>query len=232
MEIERVKTGINGLDEILGGGIPRGHTVSVIGPFGTGKTTFAMQFINQGLLDDENCFYISLEEDTDSIIGTAQIFGWNFKKYYEDGKLQIIRLSPSDASNIFSRIKEISNELKEKQVKRLVLDSASLLTMVFKEEREKRNILFTLSKGLKDAGVTSIFTGEIDLTNRQSSRDGLLEYVSDGVILLDMKRNEKNTEMYLTIQVLKMRKISHSRKIYPFEIKENGIEVQSEITLL
>ncbi|MGC8585441.1 MAG: RAD55 family ATPase [Thermoplasmata archaeon] len=232
MEIERIKSGITGLDEILGGGIPKGHTVSVIGPFGTGKTTLAMQFINQGLLENENCFYLSLEEESESLMKTAEIFGFNFKKYYDEGKLKIFRLSPSDASDISSRIKEITEEFRENEIKRLVLDSASLLTMVFREDQDKRNVLFTLSKGLKDSGITSIFTGEIDLSNRQSSRDGLLEYVSDGVILLDMRKNDKNTETYLTIQVLKMRKIPHSRKIYPFEIKENGIEVQSEITLL
>src|SRR3989442_12096950 len=63
-----VLTGIDGLDELLGGGVPRGHTVTVLGSFGTGKTTFGIQFLVQGLINREKGIFISLEEDPDSII--------------------------------------------------------------------------------------------------------------------------------------------------------------------
>ncbi|MCI4434842.1 MAG: KaiC domain-containing protein [Thermoplasmata archaeon] len=222
--MERVKTGIYGLDELIGGGIPKGHTVAVIGPFGTGKTTFGMQFLNYGLQNGERCIFISLEEEKESIIRTSEAFGWKFGEYVKNGMLTIIRLDPQDAKATMTRIEgDISQEIMATGAQRLVFDSATLLTMMFREEHEKRGILFSLSRAVKMAGVTSIFTGEVNPANHLISRDGLLEYVVDGVISLDLMKEEY--KLRLVLQILKMRMTSHSRDVHPFYIKENGIEV-------
>ena len=222
--MERVKTGIYGLDELIGGGIPKGHTVAVIGPFGTGKTTFGMQFLNYGLQNGERCIFISLEEEKESIIRTSEAFGWRFGEYVKNGMLTIIRLDPQDAKATMTRIEgDISQEIMATGAQRLVFDSATLLTMMFREEHEKRGILFSLSSAVKMAGVTSIFTGEVNPANHLISRDGLLEYVVDGVISLDLMKEEY--KLRLVLQILKMRMTSHSRDVHPFYIKENGIEV-------
>ncbi|MFP3255191.1 MAG: ATPase domain-containing protein [Thermoplasmata archaeon] len=222
--MERVKTGIYGLDELIGGGIPKGHTVAVIGPFGTGKTTFGMQFLNYGLQNGERCIFISLEEEKESIIRTSEAFGWRFGEYVKNGMLTIIRLDPQDAKATMTRIEgDISQEIMATGAQRLVFDSATLLTMMFREEHEKRGILFSLSRAVKMAGVTSIFTGEVNPANHLISRDGLLEYVVDGVISLDLMKEEY--KLRLVLQILKMRMTSHSRDVHPFYIKENGIEV-------
>jgi KaiC domain protein len=222
--MERVKTGIYGLDELIGGGIPKGHTVAVIGPFGTGKTTFGMQFLNYGLQNGERCIFISLEEEKESIIRTSEAFGWKFGEYVKNGMLTIIRLDPQDAKATMTRIEgDISQEIMATGAQRLVFDSATLLTMMFREEHEKRGILFSLSRAVKMAGVTSIFTGEVNPANHLISRDGLLEYVVDGVISLDLMKEEY--KLRLVLQILKMRMTSHPRDVHPFYIKENGIEV-------
>lgn len=222
--MERIKTGINGLDDLIGGGFPKGHTVAVIGPFGAGKTTFGLQFLNYGLENGERCIFISLEEESESIIKTAESFGWKFGDYVKNGSLTIIRLDPEDAKATMTRIEgDISKEIADFGATRLVFDSATLLTMMFKEEHEKRRVLFSLSKAVKMAGVTSVFTGEVDPSNHMVSRDGLLEYVVDGVISLDLMRQEY--KLRLVLQILKMRMTYHSRDTHPFYIKENGIEV-------
>src|SRR5438552_9900765 len=75
-----VLTGIDGLDEMLGRGVPAGHIITVLGSFGTGKTTFALQFLMQGLINGEKAVFISLEEEVDSVIANAASFGWGLKR--------------------------------------------------------------------------------------------------------------------------------------------------------
>ncbi len=230
--MERISSGIKGLDDLLSGGIPSGHTVAVIGPFGSGKTTMAMQFIYHGLINNEKCVYISLEEDRDSIIKTAREFSWNFETYI-DKNLLFVKLDPEDAKSTMTRIEnDLSQEIAEFGAKRVVLDSATLLTMMFQEEHEKRRILFLVSSAVKKAGATSIFTGESKPENPMVSRDGLLEYVADGVILLNQIPLKEKYELRLVLQILKMRRTNHSRKMHPFYIGENGIEVLADIDLL
>ncbi len=230
--MERIESGIKGLDDLLNGGIPYGHTVAVIGPFGSGKTTMAMQFIYHGLINNEKCVYISLEEDRDSIIKTAKEFSWNFDDYI-DKNLLLVKLDPEDAKSTMTRVEnDLTQEISDFGAKRVVLDSATLLTMMFQEEHEKRKILFLMSNAVKKAGATSIFTGESKPENPMVSRDGLLEYVADGVILLNQIPLKEKYELRLVLQILKMRRTSHSRKMHPFYIGEKGIEVLADVDLL
>ncbi len=222
----RMTTGISGLDDMIQGGIPEGHSVAVIGSFGTGKTTFAMQFIWEGLQRGERCIFMSLEEDEESLIETAKTFGWNFEEYL-DKTLFLIKIEPEDAGTSIKRLEgEIPEMIKEVEAKRIAIDSVSLITMLFKNDEDRRKYLFSLSKSIRESGATAVFTAEIDPHNPQGSRDGLVEYVVDGVILL--KLMEDNNIMRPILRVLKMRRTKHSREVKPYEITENGISVMSE----
>src|SRR2546429_8139216 len=92
-----VLTGIDGLDEMLGRGVPTGHIITVLGSFGTGKTTFALQFLMQGLINGEKAIFISLEEDPESAIANPASFGWNCPTYIKGKKLHIAKFEPADA---------------------------------------------------------------------------------------------------------------------------------------
>lgn len=231
--MERIKSGIAGLDELMNGGIPAGHTIAVIGPFGSGKTTFGMQFLNYGLVNGEKCVFISLEEEKESIISSAENFLWKFRDFEKNGSLRIIKLDPEDAKSTLTRIEgDVSNEIKGFGASRVVFDSATLLTMMFSEEHEKRHVLFALSNAVKNAGATSVFTGEVNANNHLVSRDGLLEYVADGVISMDIVPVKERYEFRLVLQILKMRRTGHSRSVHPFYINEKGIEVLSSFDLL
>src|SRR3990172_4148234 len=100
-----VLTGIDGLDEMLGRGVPAGHIITVLGSFGTGKTTFALQFLMQGLINGEKGVFISLEEDVDSVIANAASFGWDLRAYMKEKKLHIVKLEPMDAKTTVTRIR-------------------------------------------------------------------------------------------------------------------------------
>src|SRR3990172_4331583 len=102
---DRVLTGIDGLDELLGGGGPRGPVITGMGSFGTGKTTFALPFLTQGLLQGEKGIFISLVEDVDSVVANAASFGWDLRTYLREKKLHIVKLEPADAKTTVTRIK-------------------------------------------------------------------------------------------------------------------------------
>ncbi len=222
----RIKTGIKGLDDMMEGGIPQGHSVAIIGSFGTGKTTFAMQFLWEGLRNGEKGIFLSLEEDENSIIETAKSFGWDFEKYANDSLL-IIKLEPEDAGSSVKRLEgEIPEVIREFKASRIAIDSVSLISMLFSSEEERRTNLFALSKSIKDSGATAIFTAEVDPKNPKVSRDGLIEYVVDGVILLTPV--EMEDRIMLTLRILKMRRTKHSREVKPYEITSGGLEVLSE----
>ena len=228
MESNRVKTGISGLDEMLQGGLPENHIVLVMGSFGTGKTTLGLQFLVEGLRQAEPCIFISLEEDKDSIMKNAATFGWDLTPALEAKKLGIFKLEPSDAKTTIMRIKsDLPKFVKSFGAKRVVLDSVSLLNMMFSDENERRSNLFNLCQLLRTTGATSVLTAEVKDDNPRSSRDGLAEYTADGVLLLQSDENKEGGEVQLTIRIMKMRRTAHSRRVKPYSITDKGIVVHA-----
>ncbi len=226
--MERVPTGISGLDEMLNGGIPKGHVFTVMGTFGTGKTTFALQFLWEGLQNDEKCIFISLEEGKEEVVKTGHTYGWDFEPYIENDQIVIEKLSPADAQATINRLKsDLPRFIKDFGAHRIVFDSVSLLNMLSDGFKEKRERLFELCQIVKDAKATTLFTAEVKDDNPKSSRDGLVEYTVDGVISL-MYNQLDSQEVQLSIQVIKMRRIEHSRKIKPYEITDEGLKVYTE----
>ena len=224
----RVKTGVDGLDEMLQGGLPENHIVVLMGSFGTGKTTMGLQYIVEGLKKDEPCIFISLEEDKDSIVKNAASFGWDITQAIDKKKLGLFKLEPSDAKTTITRIKsELPKFIKSFGAKRVVLDSVSLLNMMFSDENERRSNLFNLCQLLRSTGATSLLTAEVKDDNPRSSRDGLAEYTADGVLLLQSDERAEGGEVQLTIRILKMRRTAHSRRVKPYSITDKGIVVHA-----
>jgi len=227
-EMERVKTGIDGLDEMLEGGLPKSQAVAVMGSFGTGKTTFGLQFIQQGLKQGEKGIFISLEEDQESILSAARSFGWDLGPFIEQKKLAIVKLEPTDAKTTITRIRsELPDFIKGFGASRIVLDSVSLLNLLFEADHEKRSNLFNLIQMVKKTGATCLMTAEVNDNNPNASRDGLVEYAVDGVIALRYEENKERGEIQLTVRVMKMRRIAHSRRVKPYAITSRGIEVHA-----
>lgn len=226
--VDRIRSGIEGMDEMLEGGFPKSHMVVVMGSFGTGKTTFGLQFLNQGLKDGEKGIYITLEEDERSIIDDARAFGWDLKPHIDSKKLVIVKLEPTDAKTTISRIKsELPEFIKAFGATRIVIDSVSLLNMLFDNEHDKRVALFNLTQLIKKTGATCIMTAEVKDENPLATRDGLAEYVSDGVVALRYVEMADKNEMQLTLRIVKMRRIKHSRRITPYAIGPRGLEVHA-----
>lgn len=223
---ERVSSGVKGLDEMLGGGFPHGHIIVALGHSGTGKTTLALHYIMDGLLKDEPCIYISIEEEKESIIYAARVFGWDLEKYIKENKLAIIKLDLSDIKTTARRVKtELPFIIESFGAKRLVIDSITLFSMMFEDVIERRIRLFGLNKAIKKAGITALYTAEVNADNQVHSKDGMVEYSADGVLFLQQNDCDKNIK--LIMRVIKMRKIQHDRSYRPYEITGKGLFVYS-----
>ena len=223
-----VPTGVDGLDEMLGGGIPRGHVVALLGSFGTGKTTFALQFLMQGLINGEKGIFITLEEDVESILKTADAYRWDLRSHVEDKTAALIKLEPADAKATATRVKsELPQFIKSFGAARIAIDSISLLNMMFPDDVERRTRLFALCDQIRKTGATCVMTAEVKDENPRSSRDGLVEYVSDGVISLRLVERA-NGEVQPAVQVVKMRRLKHDRHIKPYSLTEVGAVVHTE----
>ncbi|MEM0350293.1 MAG: KaiC domain-containing protein [Archaeoglobaceae archaeon] len=226
----KLSTGIAGLDSLLGGGIPRGHVVAVVGSYGTGKTILGIHFIYEGLKNGERCAIISFDEDEESIIVNAKSVGMDLEKFKEN--LEIMRLEAIKFKKSFERIESDLPELiRNLKVSRLFVDSISVLETLFNDSG-RYQILSTLRRIIKSAGITAIITSEADKFIPTSSKYGILEYICDGLICLKMVRKSELDEPTLGLEVVKMRGIAHLRKPKPYVITNKGIVVYEEAEIL
>jgi KaiC domain protein len=228
----RLSTGIDGLNKMMGGGIPLGHTVAVIGPAGTGKTTFGLQFVWDGLIRDQKCIFISLEEEEEALLKTALSYGWNLRPYVERGDLSLIKLDPADISTSMERLEsDLPSIIASFGASRVVVDPFTLLEMLVVDEMERRRKIFELCRMIGNSGTTTILTSEVARDNPYVSRFGLVEYVVDGIILLHRVLSEDRSRAQLAIELVKMRRTDHSKEVKPYTITQKGIIVHSNLKI-
>ena len=228
MSTGRVNVGIAGLDDMLGGGLIPRSICALIGTYGTGKTTFSLEFVWDGLKKGEHVIYISLEEREERIIGYMKMKGWDVTPYLNKA-LFVIRLDPTDFNLANNRIKnELPSLISEVGATRVVIDPISLFEDLFQTNSERRQEMFRFIEGLRDKPCTLMMTSETDKNNVFASRHSLIEYLADTVILLRYIRPSDLTDVHLALEVVKMRMSSHSREIKPYEIMQDQVMVYSE----
>lgn len=230
MPIDRVDSGIPGLDKLIEGGFVKNSVNLVAGQTGTGKTLFCMQHILNGLKKGENGVYITLEQKEDEILDDVSRFGWDteFKKYAQTGKFLLAPLEPTGIRELTTAT---VNYIKKVNAKRFVLDSLSIATMGWKtgemDLTKIRAEVFAYMKSLKSLGVTSLLITEIPETDtRALSRFGFEEFLADGVVVLSLLN--VGGDMFSNLQVRKMRRTSHKKEHYPYEITNNGLKLLSK----
>ncbi len=225
----KVSTGVAGLDEMLEGGFPNGHVVLVTGLPGTGKTCLALQFLLAGTTKGEKGIFLSLEEDVPQLLESARQFGWPVDTAVEKGLLKIVRLDPKETRQNLHRIQgELGKELQALDARRIAVDSVSLLNMLSDDEPGRRSTLFTLAAACRSAGATTILTAEADPDHPEVTRDGLSEYVADGVILMGYNTASDGHRVGLSLRILKMRRTAHARTVQPYTIGSRGITVDAK----
>lgn len=228
-QLAKCPTGINGLDEITGGGLPRGRPTLVCGTAGCGKTLLAMEFLVRGASRyNEPGVFISFEETSEELAKNVASLGFDLEQLQQQKKLSIdfVRVERSeieetgeyDLAGLFVRLGYAIDSI---GAKRVVLDTIESLFAGLGNEGILRAELRRLFRWLKDKGVTAIITGERG--QGQLTRHGLEEYVSDCVILLDHRVDDQVSTRRL--RIVKYRGSIHGTNEYPFLIEADGISV-------
>jgi KaiC domain protein len=230
--LDLLDVGIEGLDEMILGGIPVRSLIATIGSAGTGKTTVGMQFLNEALENDERAVYITLEESREQALDTAAEKEWAFREYEEAGTLAVVDLDPVEMANSLSSIRnDLTRLIQEFGAERLLLDSVSLLEMMYDHPAQRRSEVFQFTRALKRAGVTTLVTSEANTTDPFTSRYGIVEYLADAVFVLQYVRSNEFQETRLAIEIQKIRDANHSRQPKPYEITGEGISVHQRANL-
>jgi KaiC domain protein len=231
-DIDRIDVGIEGLDEMILGGVPQRSLMVAIGSAGTGKTTFGLQFLTEALENDGRAIYITLEESREAILSTAEEKGWSFRQWRDEGRLAIVAMDPIEMANSLSSIRnDISRLVEEFNADRLVLDSVSLLEMMYDHPAQRRSEVFDFARSLKRAGVTTMLTSEANSEDPYTSRYGIIEYLVDAVFILQYVRPSDFRETRLAVEIQKIRDANHSRETKPYEITNDGLSVYRQANI-
>ncbi|HET90158.1 MAG TPA: ATPase [Chloroflexi bacterium] len=226
--MERVKTGIPGLDEMLQGGFLPQTANLIEGAPGTGKTTLGMQFIYHGIVAcGEPGLILTFEEFPQQYYNDATNFGWDFRQMEREGKLRIVMTSPevskADLEAVGGRIEGL---IQETGAKRVLVDSISHFERLSEEPTQLRSIIHSFVNALKREGLTTVLTREsIALLGDSEGTDDALAFLVDTYILL--RYVEIESAIRKALLVLKMRGSNHDRGIRQFEITSRGIDVRA-----
>ena len=228
-------TGIEELDIQLGGGIPVGSTVLMVGSSGSGKTTLCMQFLINGARKGERGVFFTITEPLFKLTKNMEGFSFYDKKLIESGMVNLIDLriiserlgldtekyTVEDAAALLDVLKDIADEL---NVKRLVIDSITALCYRLQTKEMIRDFIFKLGSSLAAMKCTTFLTSEVPPRVFQYSQYGIEEFIADGIIFLGDV--ERKGDLIRTFQMIKMRGMAHSRTKFAMSISsKNGVEL-------
>lgn len=230
--LERCATGIEGLDNILGGGIPRGNMILVSGSVGTGKTTLCLEFLVRGAERGERSLLISVTEASTKLIQNLSTFEFFRTELVDQGSLVFVDLpviydrlglvnEDLTGEEIDILIRTIRDLVRSLGIRRLVLDSLTSVCYRIRKDEQIRDFMLRLAQELSAVGCTSLLVSEIGPNPERYSLHGVEEAIVDGVILLWNTR--RLGDILRVLQVVKMRGAAHSRAQYVMELTPIGI---------
>ena len=221
--IDIIKSGIPGLDDMLSGGFVKNSTIFLSGPTGSGKSTFAMQFlVNGALLYAENGLYITIEESRDSLLLNFHSYDWNLGLLEEEKLLMILDYPLDEVDQFLQKNSAIKDLIEGMNIERVVVDSLLPIALSTKENLERSFIL--LNNIIKSWNTTTLIISED--TNMSSeipkTRFGF-ESFADAWIHLSYDYSK--SQIGRSIQVVKAKGLNHTLKKVPFVINKMGISV-------
>jgi len=240
-----LKTEINGFDDLFaGGGIPKGNSILVAGGPGTGKSTLCRQICFNLVSKGKKCMYVSFEESKERIAKSMENFGWDVRKFIENGDLLIQKINPLDILRMkFGSIggsgsaAELSYKIKPLVIPKdfhpdvIAVDSLSaIIEASVTKDKNYRVYLQQLFSFFEETGATSFLITETDPIPTHFSETGIEEFLADGIIVLYNFQKEDFREN--AIEILKMRYGKHQKKIVLMEITDNGIIIHPEKRVL
>lgn len=227
--MNRIKSGIPGLDELIEGGFPEASSVLVSGPAGAGKSILCMEYLYNGAKDyDEPGVYITMEEGPHNIWWNVQRFKWDLVPLEREGKIKIYKFEPTEdlMNNPRAQVERIIEKAQSLKAKRLVVDSVTSFAFWLKDVRQMRFAIYQLVEELRKLDCTALLTCETPSEKNTPSRFGVEEFLADGVLQLFF--NPPNRALF----VRKMRGTNHSTRVHPMNISDAGLSVDPKEEVL
>lgn len=238
-EVTRTKSGVFGLDELIGGGIPSGRNVLLTGAAGSGKTIFGMQYIYYGIKEfSEPGIFVTMDERPFYLKEEMKTFGWDLQRLIDEGMLVLIDGSdakidmgtendyyevPIRGFDIDKLILEILRQAKRINAKRIVIDSGTMMALRMISEEEQKIAFAKIMQAMVRIDATTLIVSETNLGHNDYSRFGIEEHICDGIFALsidsDIHAGTRN------IHIRKLRATKHSEKKHKMEITQNGIRI-------
>jgi len=232
--IKKVKTGIPGFDELLYGGIPDKNVVLITGGPGTGKTIFSQQYLYYGLTIGEPGVLVTLEEHPVQVRRAMLSFGWDVRKYEDEGKFALVdaftsgigeaakreRYVVKSVDDVGELVDVLRTAIKDVNAKRVIIDSVS--TLYLSKPAIARSTLLLIKRVLAGTGTTSLLVSQVSVTERGFGGPGV-EHAVDGIVRLDL--DEIEGQLYRSLIIWKMRGTAHDMRRHPMEITDKGIIV-------
>ncbi len=212
----RIKTGIFGLDQLMEGGVRDNTAIVIVGSSGTGKTTFAMQFLMHGIENGEQGLYVTMEESPEQLMKEAEMLGWDMKKHYEKSLFFIHLKGKNFKKMIDEQIPQLVKARSDYDIKtRVVIDPMTPVIWATEDKLQQRELIGKLFYTLKELGVVVATVEEHSRPGEIIGEDVLLPvYLADGAI---------NLEYYpiggafnRTLKIIKMRGTHHGEGVYPY----------------
>lgn len=224
MSDARVKTGIPGMDEMLGGGLIPESAILLRGAPGTGKTTFGLQYLLEGVRQGEPGMFITFEEFPQSLYRDAESLGWDLPGIEQAGKLRLMFTSPNVLQqSLATPESNFLRAIQDMDIRRVVIDSLTHFTQQITDDHELRGVYHQVTNAFRREGVTALYLGEEMRSDFTSHERGRLSFVVDTMIML--RYLEIDSAIERAIVVLKMRSSAHDTTIRSYTISENGITV-------
>ncbi len=225
--VERVNTGIDGLDEMIEQGLWRGSNTLIAGPTGSGKTIMGLHFIREGIERNEPSLYVGLQENPTQLVRVMRNFGWDTDKLMNNGRFELMYRSPVEVQ-LDQVATEIFRRVREGKVKRIVIDALGDLERGSIDKERFADFIYSLTQWFARENVTCLLTYEMNnLFNVTGISDSDVSNLSDNVVLL---RFVQGFELKRTLRILKTRGSAHDNREHEVEITSQGVTVKKAMS--